>query len=275
MTSATPVTSGFLTVPDGRLYYETRGSGPLLSFIGAPMDSVPFTPVAELLASDYTVLTSDPRGHGRSVLNDPEQDSTPELRADDLARLITELDAGPAIVIGSSGGAITGLALATARPELVSTLIAHEPPLRELLDDRAEHRAEGEAVVAAYASGDILGAVRRFLTSTGLSMPEPVFQHVFGGERSAADLASESFFYLHEFEGTAGWEPDLAGLRGTPTKIIIGIGETSTDLFCDHTSRRLGAALETEPTLFPGGHGGFMEDPEAFAKRVREVLQDN
>ncbi|WP_067563659.1 alpha/beta fold hydrolase [Nocardia acidivorans] len=275
MTSATPVTTRFLTVPDGRLYYETRGSGPLLALVGAPMDSVPFIPVAELLATDYTVLTPDPRGHGRSVLDDPEQDSTPESRADDLARLITNLDAGPAIVFGSSGGAITGLALALAHPESVSTLIAHEPPLRELLDDRAEQRTEGEAIIAAYASGDILGAVRRFFASTGLAMPEPVFQQVFGGERSAEDLASERFFYLHEFAGTAGWEPDLDGLRGTPTKIIIGIGDTSTDLFCDRTSRELGAALGIEPTLFPGGHGGFMEDPEAFAKRVREVLRDN
>ncbi|MFB8000673.1 alpha/beta fold hydrolase [Nocardia sp. NPDC056000] len=272
MTSPAPVTSGFLTVPDGRLYYETRGSGPLVALVGAPMDSVPFAPLAELLATDYTVLTPDPRGHGQSTLTDTEQDSTPELRADDLARLITNLDAGPAIVIGSSGGAITGLALVLDHPEVVSTLIAHEPPLRELLDDRVEHRAEADDIIATYARGEILPAVRKFFASTGLTLPEPVFQEVFGGERSAEDLASERFFYLHEFQGTAGWRPDLDGLRATPVRIIVGIGETSAGLFCDRTSRQLTAALDIEPELFPGGHGGFMEDPEAFAKRVRELL---
>ncbi|MFF2550304.1 alpha/beta fold hydrolase [Nocardia sp. NPDC058058] len=272
MASTIPVSSGFLTVPDGRVYYETRGSGPLVALVGAPMDSVPFVPLAELLASEYTVLTADPRGHGRSVLTDPEKDSTPELRADDMARLITNLDAGPAIVIGSSGGAITGLALVLDHPATVRTLIAHEPPLRELLDDRVERRAQDDDIIATYAAGEILPAIRRFFASTGLTLPEPVFQDAFGGERSAADLASERFFYLHEFQGTAGWRPDLDGLRATPVRIVVGIGETSAGLFCDRTSRHLTAALDIEPELFPGGHVGFMQDPEAFAKRVRALL---
>ncbi|MRH90576.1 alpha/beta fold hydrolase [Nocardia sp. SYP-A9097] len=274
MTSTTPVTSRTLTVPDGSLYYEVRGSGPLLAFVGSPMDSVPFIPVADLLASDFTVLTLDPRGHGKSIVNDREQDSTPELRADDLARIIADLDAGPAIVIGSSGGAITGLALALYRPEVMTTLIAHEPPLRELLDDRAELRAEGEDITATYLAGDRISAIRRFIASTGLTMPEAVFEHLFGGERTPEQLADERFFYVHELP-YASWRPDLDGLRATSTRIIIGIGDTSTDLFCDRTSRALGAALDIEPTMFPGDHTGFMEDPEAFAKRVREVLQDN
>lgn len=45
-------------------------------------------PVAALLAADHTVLTTDPRGTGRSQLDDPDQDSTPELRADGLSRLL-------------------------------------------------------------------------------------------------------------------------------------------------------------------------------------------
>ena len=36
-----------LDVPGARLYYETRGSGPLLLMIGSPMDSGPFRPLAD------------------------------------------------------------------------------------------------------------------------------------------------------------------------------------------------------------------------------------
>ena len=64
------------------------------------------------------------------------------MRADDLARLLIHLDAGPAVVLGSSGGAVSALALVQAHPELVHTVIAHEPPLDELLDDR-EQAARG------------------------------------------------------------------------------------------------------------------------------------
>ena len=51
-----------LEVPGARLYYEVRGQGPLVVLAGAPMDAGPFGPLAELLAADYTVLTTDPRG---------------------------------------------------------------------------------------------------------------------------------------------------------------------------------------------------------------------
>lgn len=37
-----------------RLYYERRGSGPLLLLIGSPMDSVGFAPLASALADRYT-----------------------------------------------------------------------------------------------------------------------------------------------------------------------------------------------------------------------------
>src|SRR3954468_7312149 len=93
-----------LDVPGARLHYEVRGSGPLVVLVGAPMDAIAFAPLADQLATDYTVLTTDPRGINRSSVADRDQDSTPQLRAADLAHLITHLDAGPAAVFGSSGG---------------------------------------------------------------------------------------------------------------------------------------------------------------------------
>ena len=33
-------------------------------------------------------------------------------------------------------------------------------------------------------------------------------------------------------------------------------------------------ALGTEPTMFPGGHTGFAEDPAGFAARLRSVLRE-
>jgi pimeloyl-ACP methyl ester carboxylesterase len=73
-------TARTLEVPGARLYYEVRGNGPLLVLVGAPMDARSFGPLAGLLAGDYTVLTTDPRGINRSPVDDPEQDSTPQMR---------------------------------------------------------------------------------------------------------------------------------------------------------------------------------------------------
>jgi len=134
-------TARTLEVPGARLYYEVLGQGPLVVLVGAPMDAGSFGPLAELLAGDYTVLTTDPRGINRSPVDDPGQDSTPEMRADDLSRLVAWVDAGPAVVLGSSGGAVSALALVQAHPGQVRAVVAHEPPLIELLPDRAERHA--------------------------------------------------------------------------------------------------------------------------------------
>ncbi|WP_330230917.1 alpha/beta hydrolase [Nocardia sp. NBC_00508] len=266
------VTARTLDVPGAHLYYELRGAGPLVVLVGAPMDAAAFAPSADLLAADHTVLTTDPRGHQNSTLDDPAQDSTPELRADDLARLITHVDAGPAVVFGSSGGAVTALALAQARPDLVTTVIAHEPPISALVADRDTHRAATEDLIATYADGDVLGAWRKFFAAANIPMPEPMLEQMFGPERDPRQVASERYWFAHEIRGTTTWEPDIVALLDTRARLVVGIGADSAGEFCDRTSRALAAALDLVPTLFPGGHIGFVDDPAAFVVRMREIL---
>ncbi len=261
-----------LRVDDALLHYEVRGHGPLLVLVGAPMDARSFEPLADLMATDHTVLTTDPRGINRSPVDDRDRDSTPEQRADDLFRLIGHVDAGPATVLGSSGGAVSVLALVQAHPEVVHTAIAHEPPLDELLDDRAELRAQTEEIVAIHQAGDPVGAFRRFLEVANIFLPDEVVQQMVGGERDAQDIADDDYQYRRMLRPTAFWVPDLDNLRDTASRVLVGLGEESGGQLCDRTSRALAKELGTEPTMFPGGHIGFAEDPAAFASRLRTVL---
>jgi len=104
--------SHYLDVSGGRLYYEVRGSGPLLLVIGQPMTSAAFGPLADVLAEHHTVVTYDPHGLGESTVDDSSLDVTPEIQADDLAGLVDAVGGGPADVFASSGGAVAALALA-------------------------------------------------------------------------------------------------------------------------------------------------------------------
>src|SRR5437016_13927023 len=73
-----------LDVPGARLYYERRGTGPLLLMIGSPMDSTGFAGLARALAGGYAVVTYDPRGIGNSSREATSEDVTPEQQADDV-----------------------------------------------------------------------------------------------------------------------------------------------------------------------------------------------
>lgn len=270
--STKAVTTATLSVPGATLYYEVRGAGPLVVLVGAPMDADSFAPLADLLAADHTVLTTDPRGIHRSRLERPDSDSTPELRADDLARLIAHADARPAAVLGSSGGAVSALALAQAHPGRVRTVIAHEPPQDELLPDRDELRVRTEDMIATYLAGDRRKAWRIFLDTADIHLPDEVFEAMFGADPEPRAATDERFWFTHELRPSVRWRPDVAALRAGAPRIVVGIGEESAGQLCDRASRTLAAQLGVEPVLFPGDHIGFVGEPAAFAEHLRAVL---
>jgi len=115
----------YLRVPGAVLYYEMRGSGPLLLMVhGGSGDAGGFDAVADFLAMNYTVVAYDRRGLSRSKLDDPKSEQTVDIQSDDAYRLLNALDAGPANVFGSSGGAVVGLDLVARHPATVRTLVA-------------------------------------------------------------------------------------------------------------------------------------------------------
>lgn len=265
-------TTAALDLPDVRLHYELRGEGPLLVLIGAPMDADAFAPFADELAGDHTVLTTDPRGVKRSILHDRAQGSSPEQRAGDLAALIEHVDLGPAIVFGSSGGAVTSLALTQSHGDLTSTVIAHEPPLLELLPDRVEQRRITDELTTAALSGDRIGAWRLFFAQANIPMPEEALAQWFGGEVDPQHHADEQFWFRYELPASVRWLPDVETLRARADHLVLGIGEESVGQLCERTTVALGAQLGIEPTRFPGDHTGFVDHTAEFAVRLREVL---
>src|SRR6202048_4509431 len=170
MTLSSTATVRSVTVPGARLHYEVRGEGTLLRVGGSPMGAAEFAPLADALASDHTVVTYDPRGIAGSTIDDPEQDSTPELRAGDVAApILDDLGAESADVFGSSGGAVTGLALVVRHPGRVRTLIAHEPPLLELLPDAAQQRANTQDIIDTYRTDGMQLAWFKFMVNAGFA----------------------------------------------------------------------------------------------------------
>jgi pimeloyl-ACP methyl ester carboxylesterase len=241
------------------------------------MGSSGFVALADLLASDYTVVTYDPRGSERSTVTDRTEITTPELLADDVHRVLKSVSEDPAAIIGSSGGAVTGLALVTAHPEQVSVLVAHEPPLMTLLSNAAEELAEVQAIYQTYLESGSEAAMRRFLLSIGVlgeegsqqfaAMPEP--------EASPAPAVPETdndFFYANQIRATAGYRPDLEALSRASTKIVVAVGKESAGQLANRGGHALAEQLGLPATEFPGDHGGFVGEAPAFAEKLREVL---
>jgi pimeloyl-ACP methyl ester carboxylesterase len=240
------------------------------------MAAADFAPLAHALATDHTVVTYDPRGQADSPIDDPTQDSTPELRADDVAAILDALGADSADVFGSSGGAITGLALVIGHPGRVRTLVAHEPPLLGLLPDAARHHANTDEIIATFHRDGPEAAWMKFMVTAGFDMDDPNAGPPPGPEPTAADIAKQlagaARFFDHELRNGTRWLPDVSALRSSDARVIVGLGADSGRLLTHGTSTALAATLGTGPVEFPGDHGGFIGAPGAFADRLREVL---
>ena len=77
----------------------------------------------------------------------------------------------------------------------------------------------------------------------------------------------------------SGYRPDFGALAATPTRIVMAVGEESSGTFTARTSAAVAERLGQQATVFPSHHGGFVGgdsgyagQPEAFAKRLHEVL---
>jgi pimeloyl-ACP methyl ester carboxylesterase len=263
-------TTHTLAVPGARLHYEVRGAGPVVAVIGSPMAASEFAALADALADTHTVITYDPRGISASLVEDPTQDSIPELRGDDVVAILDAVGADCADVFGSSGGAVTGLALVTRHPERVRMLVAHEPPLLELLPDAAEQRARIDDIVETFHAHGVGAAWMEFMTNAGFDIGEGGAPAM--GEPSAQDLANSARFFDHELRPTTRYVPDISALAASPARIIVGVGVESGHLVTHRTSTVLASRLGTVPVEFPGDHGGFLSAPEKFAARLTEVL---
>src|SRR5260221_13024603 len=119
-----------LQVPGATLYYETRGSGPVLLLIaGGGTDAGVFEGVASFLAHDYTVVTYDPPGNSRSPLDGPPTEQQIEVHSDDARRRLSTVAGGPAAEFGSTSPPMGVLHSIARQPTVVSRVVAHKRPL--------------------------------------------------------------------------------------------------------------------------------------------------
>jgi pimeloyl-ACP methyl ester carboxylesterase len=270
-----------LKVPGATLYYEVRGSGPVLLCIsGGPTDAGMFTDLAGRLADRYTVVSYDQRGHSRSTLDDEPEDMPVALHADDAAAILAAVGGEPAYVYGNSGGGTIGLELVARHPELVRTLVAHETFLMELLPDAPRFRSQFDDISETYRTEGVFAAMGKFgaMVEEGgpkyseemqQAQPTPEAQEMMGRMAGNFDL-----FIAQELRSNGSYMPDFDALRNASTRIVSAAGETSGEQAARRSAVALAERLGIPVTYLPGAHGGWGSDPEEFAERLHEVLQE-
>ncbi len=267
-----------LAVPGATLHYEVTGSGPVLLLIpGGGTDAGTFDGMVGQLAADYTVVAYDPRGNSRSRYDGEPVDERIDQSADDALALINEVAGGePAYVFGSSSGAITGLELITRHPDRVRMLVAHEPPVVEVLPDAADSRAFFQDVYDTYHRDGIEAADLLFGIGTGMDqdeMPPPEDLLLEFLDLYRRIQANAGNFYEHKLLPFTRYQPDLDALKTVADKIVPAAGLQSAEYLPGRPIQVIADHLGWPVVTFPGAHGGYASHPAPFASLLARVLE--
>lgn len=259
---------GRCEVEDAELHVWRLGDGPPLLLIAGGIgahDS--YRAVAEALASQYSVLVYDRRGHFDSI--DLTEGEIPvERHADDALAVIRHFGFGKALVFGSSAGAQIGLALTARHPEAVEGLVAHEPPAVRLLPDAQEWEDFAAEQVEAAEDGDVLGAFGAFIGSiAGASLP------TVGTIRLPHPEEWRSLF-TRELRAFYHYLPDVEALRRAQVPVVLAAGEDSRGYYHYRPARALALELGQPFVEMPGAHLAPQRTAPAFGKALSDLLTE-
>jgi pimeloyl-ACP methyl ester carboxylesterase len=266
-------------VDGATLFCMEAGSGdPLVLVHGGWIDHRSWQFVVPELAGFLHVVAYDRRGHSHSRR---AGDGPRSVHEDDLAALITAFGLASAHVAGSSYGASIVLGLAARRPDLVRSVIAHEPPLlgNGVVDGNAElqpmlraAQAQLQAVACQVRASDTRGGAARFIDEVTLGpgmwdqLPEQLRQ----------TMVDNAPTFLATMDDPRWADLDLQALSRRPVPLLLTDGDHSPAFLraiVTELARRVGVAGKIQRHTFAGaGHVPQLTHPEQYVETVRAFL---
>ena len=227
------------------LYYEEVGEGvPILLIPPSGATASTWGPAVDELARIGRVIAYDRRGYTRSGGPPVRKVST---HTADAAALLESLRTPPAVVVGTSAGAMIAIDLAVRRPDLVQAVIEHEGPWRF-----TRHLPTGPQVVALATIGSLV--IRGRQSDAAEALLRSAYSYRDGGtawdafpeewRRVARENARAT---LWDFLITIGNYPSRSDLATVQVPVVCSYGARSPD-FMGRLTRSLAATIPTART---------------------------
>jgi 2-succinyl-6-hydroxy-2,4-cyclohexadiene-1-carboxylate synthase len=253
-----------------------RGSGrPLLLLHGFTGSGASWAEQLGPFAERRRVITPDLPGHGGTPAA-PHEAMTIEATARALARLLADLGASPADVVGYSLGARIALQLAMDHPASVARLVLESPSAGIAgAAARSERRAADEALAARLERDGIEGFVSAWERTPVFATHAALAPELVERQR-AIRLASDPHGLAASLRAAGqGSMPPLHGRLAevtAPTLVIAGELDTVAGTRAGEVAAGIpGARLERLAGI---GHTPHLEAPDAFARLTLDFLEE-
>lgn len=257
-------------------YYERRGDGPPIVFIhGAIMDHRMWEAQVDALVDDFTTVSYDVRGHGRTGGSDVPT-YTVELFVEGLDALLTALDLETPVLCGLSLGGCIAQAYAATYPGKIGGLV---------LADTFTQAPLGLVGRLLFTNLRLFAALDRVVRYKSLNrfqmrIGNIVKPGVAGAEGTIQELIDSGPTISHEefvkivaslVAFPRGGNVDLSRID-VPTLVLYGENEPS--LVRDHALLMGELIPDTVAVteVLNAGHASNVDAPAFFTEAVREFL---
>ena len=238
------------------LAYREQGEGePVLFVHGGISDLRTWEQQLPAVGRSYRAIAYSSRFTRPNEDIDPGADLQALQHVDDLAALLSEIDAAPAHLVGNSGGAVLSLLTAVRYPEVVRTLVLEEPPVITLFVSTPPRptellrlfatRPRTAIAILKFGAGTIASVRKAFQRGEDDKAMRIFAQFVLGEEsferlsEARVEQMRDNIGTLRAFAlGAAGFPPlgddDVRGIRAP---VLLVTGERSPALALRLTDR--------------------------------------
>lgn len=284
------------------------------SIHGVACDSEFFRETSKLLAETFTVISYDRRGYSRSIAAKGENDFSVWAHAEDAAEIIRleqkrkaedgqcPVEAGlqsdgcsaapskgeenqinecctgksngkadqstGVFVAGCSAGGAVAAALATKYPELVRQVFLHEPLMRGSGELAAEQDAFWEKLRKGTEKHRIITCMMHFVNAMGGMNREKEGQSM---EQQSRNLKNLELFLEKEMDSFSGLKLDDFDIS---VPVTVACGSDDRMGMFHRSAHQAAEAKGWKYLTVPGYHNFASDEPEAFAKCLTEVFED-
>lgn len=255
------------------LYHEELGEGvPILLIHPSGATGSTWGSVTEELARIGRVITYDRRGYARTG-GAPGRSLVEHTR--DAVTILEHLQASPAVVVGTSAGAMIAIDLAVRRPDLVRAVVAHEGPWRF-----TRRLPSAPQAAALLKIGSLM--LRGRQADAADALLRSAYAYRDGG--TAWDAFPEEWRQiarenaratLTDFRKTIGNHPTAAELATVRVPVVCTYGQRSPD-FMLGCVRSLAAAMPTATTrrIDGAGHAAPFDATANFVRAIADAITD-
>jgi pimeloyl-ACP methyl ester carboxylesterase len=262
------------------LYCEVCGSGPAVLWIaGGSGDSGCFDRVKPELADDFTLITYDRRGGGRSFRAENWSPTSIPGHADDAAALAQAMGVTPVAVFGTSLGANIAIDLLIRHRDAVRAAVLHEPSIAPITAEYYQARGLGEqyrqqregwfaSIQKAWVDAGPAAALEAFFVPI---VGEATWRSIDPEQMKRAVASAPTTFKA----GATTWEdyrPDDAAVEAIdrPARVLLS-SESPANLF-EPTAVWLAKRGYPAAPKLPGRHAAYIDRPKEFAAALRPYL---